>query len=40
MELDGESYVDTTFLYNAKLASYVNSAISRRFNRKIIKYRF
>ena len=35
-----QSYVNTTFLYRANLASYINSTILWRFNRKITKYRF
>ena len=40
MEFYSKLYVDTVFLYEAKLALYINSLISRRFNRKIKKYRF
>ena len=35
-----KSYVNTLFLYQDNLASHINSVISRRFNRKIKKYRF
>ena len=37
MEFHCESYVNTTFLYEAKLALYINSTILRRFNRKKIQ---
>ena len=40
MEFHCEPYVNTMFLYEANLASCINSTISRRFNRKIKKYRF
>ena len=34
-EFHHKSYVNTTFLYEANLASYINSIILRRFNKKI-----
>ena len=41
MEFPCEWYVNTMFLYEDKLALYINSAISRRFSRKDKKiYRF